>query len=285
MAESISLIVCTLGRKEPLARLLASLQAQGNPAFEVVVVDQNEPDLTAFLDPWRKHLALDHLRSPKGLSRARNVGLRHARGTIVGFPDDDCWYDAGVTADVERAFRDGAMDVLTGRTVDAEGRESVSRHRSDSGPIDRRNVFLSGNSNTLFVRRSVAESVGGFDESLGVGAPTPFQSGEETDFLLKCLRAGHPARYDRNLVVRHDQGDAATAGEIARVRAYSQGFGRVVRTHEIGIGYLGTRTGRAAVRGLVCLATGDLQGARRRWHWALGSWRGYAAPGPPSRSR
>jgi glycosyltransferase involved in cell wall biosynthesis len=282
MAGSISLIVCTLGRTEPLARLLVSLQAQTNPAFEVIVVDQNEPDLAAFLQPWHGRLALRHLHSAKGLSRARNVGLREAGGAIVGFPDDDCWYDAEVTAQVEHFFRDNAADVLTGRTLDRAGRESVSPHRSESGQIDRDNVFRSGNSNTLFARRAVAEAVGGFDEALGVGAATPFQSGEETDFLLKCLRNGHRAYYDRSLVVRHDQNEAGPANEMARVRAYSQGFGRVVRTHDYGVGYLGARTSRAAVRGLLCLASGDLQGARHRWLWAIGACLGYAASGPPT---
>ena len=37
-------------------------------------------------------LRLELVESARGLSRARNAGLRMIAGDIVSFPDDDCWY-------------------------------------------------------------------------------------------------------------------------------------------------------------------------------------------------
>ena len=279
MPKLISLIVCTLGRRDPLARLLASLRQQVYPAFEVVVIDQNEGDyLGSVLAEHHGAIDIRHVRSPRGLSRARNVGLRNARGAILGFPDDDCWYDTNVAAWVARAFAERRIDLLTGRTVDRAGNESVSRHRQASGLITRSNVFVSGNSNTLFVRQQVAIHVGGFDETLGVGASTPFQSGEETDFILRCIDKKFVAQYDSEFVVRHDQSEGASDSQVKRARTYSPGFGRLLRTHRYGVGYVGARVGRTMGRSLLCAITGDVAGARQRVAWAHGTLLGYLAP-------
>jgi GT2 family glycosyltransferase len=275
--------VCTIGRRDALARLLASLERQASNSFELTVVDQSRgSDVETLLKDCTVGQGIHHLRSERGLSRGRNMGLRAARGQVVGFPDDDCWYDPDVVDRVCRYFQHPENDVLTGRTVDDRGNNSLSPHRGDSGIIDRRNVFASGNSNTLFARTSVAREVDGFDESLGVGAATPFQSCEETDFLLRCLRRGHRLYFCHDFIVRHDQVDDSTAARFARARLYSKGYGRLLRLHGYGAGYLAIRIGRTIARGTICLAAGDHPGARQRFAWASGSLQGFLADARPS---
>jgi glycosyltransferase involved in cell wall biosynthesis len=278
MDKLISLIVCTVGRPALLERLLRSLMTQTDGGFELIVVDQSGSDeIDACLRTYSVGQRVHYLRSGRGLSHGRNIGLRHAQGHVVGFPDDDCWYGEHVIARVGRFFQDPGNGILTGRTVDRNGCTSVSDHREESGPIDRSNVFESGNSNSVFALAALARQIEGFDETLGVGAPTPFQSGEETDFLLRSLRQGYRLYYDRDFVVYHDQSESSLAAQSARVRAYSQGYGRVLRLHHYGIAYLGMRVGRAAVRGAICLASGDKHGARQRYDWVNGSLRGFLA--------
>jgi len=282
MTALVSLVICTIGRRDTLARLLASLERQTNNAFELVVVDQsNGSDVEALLNSCAVGQGVRHLRSERGLSRGRNIGLRRVRGQVIGFPDDDCWYDPDVVEHVHRFFEHQENAVLTGRTVDDRGVDSLSPHRRDSGDIDRRNVFASGNSNTLFARISVARDVNGFDESLGVGAATPFQSCEETDFLLRCLRSGHRLHFCHDFVVHHDQVDDSCAARFTRARIYSKGYGRLLRLHGYGVGYLAMRIGRALARGTICLAVGDHPGARQRFVWANGSLQGFLASARP----
>ena len=77
-----SLILATVGRTEPLPRLLDSLAAQTHKNFEVVVVDQNAHDrVGTILAGYQDKFSIQHLRSAPGLSRARNVGLPQAAGT------------------------------------------------------------------------------------------------------------------------------------------------------------------------------------------------------------
>jgi glycosyltransferase involved in cell wall biosynthesis len=275
MGAMISLVVCTLGRKESLRRLLISLTRQTYRPFEIIVVDQNAHDyLDTVLDEFPS-LPIIRVRSEKGLSRGRNAGLERTCGTLIGFPDDDCWYDPDVLRSVASFFAvRPETDLLSGRTLDAQGRQSLNRYCDESGLITRSNVFTTGNSNTIFVRRSVMAAVGGFDETLGVGAGTPFQAGEESDFLLKCLNCGHRGYYDRNFVVRHDQ----ILESMERLRAYSIGFGRVARIHNLGASLFLARNVRTVLGGCYRMAKGDVEGARQRYTCFVGSIRGYAAP-------
>ena len=74
--------------------------------------------------------------------------------------------------------------------------------------------------------------MGEFDESLGVGAGTPWGSSEEMDFIIRAIRQGSRLRYDPDLVVFHPQ----TVSDFDRTAAqrhlsYSRGFGRVLKKH------------------------------------------------------
>jgi glycosyltransferase involved in cell wall biosynthesis len=275
MGAMISLIVCTLGRQAPLRRLLNSLSEQIYSPFEIIIVDQNSAGyLDSLLDAYPS-LPIVRVHSAKGLSRGRNVGLERASGAIIGFPDDDCWYDRHVLPFVDDFFASNSqIDLLSGRTLDADGHDSVNRYLAQSGPITRSNVFATGNSNTIFIRREVIARVGGFDETLGVGAGTPFQAGEESDFLLRCLERGHHGYYDRSFTVRHDQVHESKE----RLHAYSVGFGRVARLHNLGSSLFLTRNVRTVLGGCLRMAKGDFEGARQRYICLTGSMRGYVAP-------
>jgi glycosyltransferase involved in cell wall biosynthesis len=279
MQAWVSLVVCTINRTDTLRRLLDSLRKQWFRRFEVILVDQNRRGALDSISTEFADLPILHIRSARGLSRARNAGLARCKGAIVGFPDDDCWYDSRVLVSVlDFFFSHPKMDFLTGRTVDGRGCDSLSRYLQVSAPITRSNVFVTGNSNTIFVRRRAALAVGGFDEALGVGASTPYQSCEESDFLLRCMAAGYQGYYDHEFSIRHDP----ITDSPERARAYSVGFGRVARLHQLGTTYFAARSVRTGLGGCYQLARCDLEAAHRRFAWLVGSIRGYAAPLEPA---
>ncbi len=75
------------------------------------------------------------------------------------------------------------------------------------------------------VRRSVLFDLGGFDEALGVGSPTG--GGEDIDFFVRVLLAGHHQAYEPDAVVwhRHRSDDSALAEQL---HDYGLGLGAVV---------------------------------------------------------
>jgi glycosyltransferase involved in cell wall biosynthesis len=208
---TFDLVVATVGRTGELERLLASLDAQTHRDFRVLVVDQNEDDrVAALLDGHAVHL-----RSPLGLSRARNVALPHLEGDVVAFPDDDCVYPPDLLEHV--AARLDALDGVTGREP---------WWTADAAVLTRDNLWNRAISFTIFLRRHVVERVGSFDERLGL----PTSSGEEIDYLIRALDAGARIEYDPTLVVEHPRKavdltsvgarDGASVGYILRKHRY-----------------------------------------------------------------
>jgi glycosyltransferase involved in cell wall biosynthesis len=280
---AFSLVLATVNRTEELARLLRSLEAQTLRDIELIVVDQNEDDrVTALLTSSHGGVRVHHLRSPRGLSRARNHGLRAAGGEIIGFPDDDCWYGPNLLREIKNRFdRSADVDGWTGMTRDAEGRPSASRWSMIPGRLSQRTIWTHAMSPAIFLRRQAVEKIGGFDESLGVGAGTSWGSGEETDFLLRGLASGLHFEYDPTLVVFHPQVAAHLQVTTQdRAGSYGMGFGWILRRHQYPITQVVYHCARPLGGAIAALLGGDAARARFSWLVFLGRIRGYLTATP-----
>ncbi|MDI7861824.1 glycosyltransferase family 2 protein [Rhizobiaceae bacterium n13] len=229
---AISLVISTLGRTDKLARLLASLQAQTFRNYEIIVVDQNPKGyLEDVLAPYRDDQRLRHLRSPKGVSHGRNVGIANAEAAIIGFPDDDCWYAPDVLEKMVSLFaRNPETGIVIGRTVDEAGMNSIVPALSRDCRIGKRDVLYVGNANALFFRREALASIGPYDEKLGPGPATIFQSAEDLDIVARALALNLRVDFFTSLTIFHEQVDTG-AGDtyLKRIRTYSLGTGAFFR--------------------------------------------------------
>lgn len=231
---TFSLVVATLGRVDELALLLASLLEQPGITIETIIVDQNADDrLVPLLAGHAERLAIRHVRAQvRHSSKARNIGLQHCQGEIVGFPDDDCVYPAGLLAEVARRFADGSgLGVLSGIARSPSGAVGSGRWSTARAPISRGNVFTTVICFNLFLRRELLMAIGGFDEALGVGAV--YGSCEENDMVLRAVAAGARAIYEPAIGVIHPD-KRLTRVALARAFAYGAGFGYVLRKHRYG---------------------------------------------------
>ena len=257
---TFDLVVATVDRVEPLGRLLASLGRQTHRAFRVLLVDQNDDDR---LDALVAEHDVVRLRSLRGLSRARNAALPLLEADAVAFPDDDCEYPDDLLERV--AARLSGLDGLTVRSESRAGRSSPS-WAAGAGPVTRGNVWNRGISYGIFLRRELVERVGRFDESLGLGAGTPWSSGEEIDFLIRAVDAGGRIEYDPSLVVWHDEKDFDAASLRAVGRRDGASVGYLLRRHRYGLGTKSRMLVRPAGGALVALARRDR--ARAGFHAA-----------------
>jgi hypothetical protein len=165
------------------------------------------------------------------------------------------------------------LDFLTGRTTDTSENDSLGTFLKQDSQIGRWNIWKAGNSNTVFVRRSVIEAGLRFKEELGAGASSPFQSGEESAFLLDAIAKGSSGRFFRDIIVYHDQVGETDA---CRARKYARGMGRVLALYRYPPAYVAVRLMRPTLRAVIGLASLNLRIARYKSSWALGVYEGYS---------
>jgi GT2 family glycosyltransferase len=163
MTPRLSIVVPTFRRPDLLARCLDALVHQNLDSYEVIVADD------AALDSTREQIEALKACVPvryvavtgnHGPAAARNAGWRAARGEVVAFTDDDTIPDPGWAAAGLGAFdRDPTLAAATGRTEVPLPPRPTDYERNESGLATAE--FITAN---CFVRRSVLEEVGGFDE-------------------------------------------------------------------------------------------------------------------------
>jgi glycosyltransferase involved in cell wall biosynthesis len=282
-AMKFSLILATVGRTSQPACFLAALDRQICRDFELIVVDQNPDDrLGAILEPYAGKFEVTRLRSAPGVSRARNVGLAAVSGQVVGFPDDDCWYAAGLLEDLNAIFEARAeLAVVCGRMLNPAGLP-WRRMPPRSGRLNRYNLFRRTLESAIFIRREISESVGPFDETFGLGAGTPWTGSEGEDYVIRALKLGARAEYRTDIGVYHAEPLAPTdPARIAREYAASRSFTRVLRKHNYPRWFVGYLLGLSVAGALVSVARGDrarIRHYRRGFEAKLLGWRDRGNP-------
>ena len=187
----ISLILATLHRTHEVQALLTSLTQQTYSHFEVIIIDQNSDERITPLIQSFDQLDILHLRSAIGLSLARNVGLSHASGEIVGFPDDDCTYPPMLLQSIVAFFQQGAYPLLTGKTIDPTSQQIVAGSLHTT-PTPLSCTQIHGSSTTLFIATATLGTLR-FDERFGLGAK--YHAEEENELILRLLQQGVKGYY------------------------------------------------------------------------------------------
>ena len=277
----LSLVVATKGRAAPLTALFHSLEAQSFRDFEVIVVDQNadarvgDPAIHPSGGTWR--FPVLHLRTPgeSGASRARNAGFAQARGEVVLFPDDDCWYPPHMLGEALARMRGHGADVLAGRAADGEGRDINGRFEQAVTWISRATVWTTGIEWVVFYRRAVLAMTGGYDVDVGIGAATPWQSCEAQELMLRALRAGYACVFDPAVYGHHAELDVRSPAMLRKGRGYARGFGYVLRRHGFSPLRAASWIARPLARAAQSAARGDRAGLRYFAAVALGRYEGW----------
>lgn len=232
----ISLVMATVNRTDEVTRFLEHLGKQTYRDFELIVIDQNQDDrLQPILAPYLGAFPVFHIKSSqRGAARARNLGMANVSGEIIGFPDDDCWYAPDLLDQVLGFFTSHPeWDGLTGRATDLNGITLALHFDDRGGAVTRYNVLKRSLTFTTFYRRAVTEAVDGFDEQLGVGAGTPWGSGEETDYLIQAMDRGFRILYDPSFMVYHpDPLKSERDKLLQRGYSYGCGLGKMLRKND-----------------------------------------------------
>lgn len=284
MSTRISVIVCTFDHAQSLLATLHSLAAidfDATRGWELIVVDNNSSDGTARTVrefAGRAGVPVQYaFEGRQGLSYARNCGMALAHGEIIAFTDDDVRVSANWLTELDREFSaDPAVALVCGRTIPVHDglyplgvKDSPDRtlYRHPSPPLH------IGIGNNLAVRRSVARQVGTFDVQLGAG--TRCGAAEDTDYIYRVLKSGHPVLYTPAAVVRHDH-DRVAATDISRIECnYRRGYAAFVAKHALRGDRWMIKLGWWDQRSMWRALLSEPAQRRDNWRLLLATWQGY----------
>lgn len=206
----VSVVIPTLGRPAKVlatVKHLLALQAPG--LIDVVVVDQSTSvnaglGALSFFDGRLRVLR----ESVKNVSRARNIGVGHAKGEVIVFLDDDLLPCNDYFLSLQRVLASKGSEFLTGPVINQGCR---LRSRSDIAPSDlariesgldvQRDVDFaycprwSGSGNFIGYKSAFVEA-GGFDENL-------YRFNEDAELCHRIGLKGFSIAYDPALAVNH----------------------------------------------------------------------------------
>jgi len=195
----VSVVVCAFNAGETLADCLEGATRLDYPNVEVLVVDDGSTDSTAEI---AGRFPVTLIRTPnEGLSRARNRGIRAARGEIIAFTDADARPDPEWLRYLVAAFEATEHAGIGGPNLAPPGDGAVadSVACAPGGPI---HVLLSDDEaehipgcNMAF-RREALEAIGLFDPRFRV-------AGDDVDVCWRLQEAGMTLGFCPSAMVWH----------------------------------------------------------------------------------
>lgn len=189
----ISVVIPVYNGARYLRETLASVEAQSESSWEVLLVDDGSTDSTvAIAEDWVKGESRGRclLREHRGIGATRNAGVQASRGTYVAFLDaDDLWEPSKLERQCERARPEALVFSLAREFASPElGSEEMKGIEVREEP----QPFLSPSA--CLAPRAAFEEVGLFDESL--------QSGEFIDWYARAMDAGFQSDIVDEVLVR-----------------------------------------------------------------------------------
>lgn len=169
----VSVILPTYNRAWTLENAIDSVLAQDYPAIELIVVnDGSNDDTGTLLNQYRGQLTVI-TQENKGVSAARNAGIRQCHGEFVALLDsDDEWRPEKISCQV--AFFDNHPEAMICQTEEIwirNGRRvnPKIKHKKPSGMIFEPSLHLCLVSpSAVMMRRKLFDLKGFFDESFTV---------------------------------------------------------------------------------------------------------------------
>jgi len=210
-------VICTRDRPASLLRTLQALDSQSDSDFAVVVVDDSVPP-----DPGAAARCGDRFSVVPGgfvgLSRARNLGWRHAGPGWVLYLDDDVVPRPDWVFEMRKAMRAHPEATFVSGPVTARPAEEAEELAVTVHPVPCERILRGrwnppwniGFTLAMAVHRAELERLGGFDERLGPGVAA-FPSAEDMDFNYRFLRSGGVALVTPGPQAEHEQWREVTA--------------------------------------------------------------------------
>jgi GT2 family glycosyltransferase len=211
----ISVVCCSYNGARFIGDCLEGLVRQDYPDFEVIVIDDGSTDDTAAIAS-RYDVRLIRQEN-KGLSAARNEGMRQATGEISAYIDDDAWPDPDWLRYIAWTYLKGGHDGAGGPNLPPPG----------DGVMAELVALAPGGPNHVLLTDTVAEHVPGCNSTYRTealraigGYDTRFRTaGDDVDVGWRIQENGGTIGFSAGAMVWHHRRTTAK-GYLKQQRGY-----------------------------------------------------------------
>ncbi len=221
-----SIILATLNRSDLVKQSVKSILNQTYDNYEVIIIDQSTNDDTRdVISHLNKNNKIFYYKiDSKGLSIARNFGIKKSSGDYICLMDDDAEYREDFLNTAYKILNNNNYAVLSGLIIEKKSNKVFMplMDKEENKLVTFKNINICSSASLVINRNIMIESVGLFDEKLGAGAY--FGAGEEIDVLIRFLNLNYLIFYTKKLVVYHPY-PIKKFDEQSCKRAYIYGLG------------------------------------------------------------
>jgi len=237
----------TMERLADIKELLDSIHAQTYKNIEVLVVTERSQELTDSIGAYIARrgypgMMVLYNKGERGLSAARNLGMKQASGDILAFVDDDAILLPGWAEETAKTYaEDSSIIGATGPILPQWERDSMAWFPREFYWIfsctywdwTEKTEVRNGYGTNISFRREAFDLCGLFRVGLGVKghgkAGWQGPGGEETEFSLRArLKTGKRIVYSPEVKAKHKvYGYRLSTGFIAK-RAYWEGYAKAM---------------------------------------------------------
>lgn len=218
----LSIIIVNYNGKEYVDKCIKSILESHASSFEIIVSDNGSQDRSVEYLKNKYNQSLDKiffvgLDKNYGPSRARNEGVKIARGKYLCFLDNDTEVEKEWFNEVKLEFeKDEKIGIVQCKLLLSKERNKldyvgeyigqngflVQRAQTgevDHGQYDQKVEILAAKSAGMFIRKKVFERIGGFDSDYFIYV-------EETDLGWRCWLMGYRVVFIPKSIVYHEFG-------------------------------------------------------------------------------
>ena len=205
----ISVVIASRNRQKKLLKCVGSILKNRHLNFEVIIVDQTKSPIKNSV----QNSCVRYFHRPgKGKSKALNIGISKAQGSILAFTDDDCIVSKSWLNSIDNFFKQHRdVDAVFGQTF-----PYLPNNHSDlicpccSKPFNKTSYFLFpiyhskiGFGNNMAIKKNAIKKIGQFKEWLGPGTLVP--AAEDADLIIRLmLKKIHLAKVPKIIVFHNN---------------------------------------------------------------------------------
>jgi GT2 family glycosyltransferase len=210
----ISVCINTKNRHLKLADCVNGILKNELKNLEIIIIDQSSDKNSIRRNKaLAKNCNLRYFQNKeRGVGMAKNAAIKHARGNILIFTDDDCIVDNHWLKNIYQSFQDN-KDIIGvfGRVLPFEPQLNKGKICPCTFLKKKKEIITQpcfhwkdiGFGNNMAFRRNIFDKVGGFRKWLGPGSIG--SNAEDAEFVLRLLFKGYKILYNPRILIYHNR--------------------------------------------------------------------------------